>query len=230
MKGFGCYSLPAALEMTRADLEHIAREIGVTVERLDAARSGDAVLSLAEAARLTAFLWRSGVFIIDTPVFEAAVRIAAVVRLRSWMVFAEHQADTKSDGLGFRLFAKCWCAWLRLRGLGHRIGPWPVANAVRTCRPVTAEALAAAVRLGWPPALPIGADLAEGIAALGYRVDELAKARFAREHGASLAPDGKMIFVLDALPDAIWRNAWRSNTNGVRSASGRRSPPWREGA
>jgi len=131
MMGFGCYSLPAALEMTGAGLEHVAGEIGVTVERLEAELFEGALLSPAEAARLRTFLWRGGVFMIDTPVFEAAVRLAPVVRLRSWIVFAERQADTKSDGRRFRLFAKCWRTWLRLRGQGHRIGPWPVANAVR---------------------------------------------------------------------------------------------------
>ena len=135
MKGFGCYSLPAAIEMTGSGLDHIAGEIGVTVERLEAELFGGGVLSPVECRRLKAFFAAGGVFMIDTPVFEAAVRFAPVVGLRSWIVFAEHGADSRGGGLGFRLFAVCWRAWLRLRGLGHRIGPWPMANAVRASDP-----------------------------------------------------------------------------------------------
>ena len=140
MKGFGCYSLPAAIQMTRSGLDHIARESGVTVERLEGELSGGPVLSPGEGRRLRAFLWAGGVFMFDTPLFEAAVRFAPIVGFRSWAVYAERFPPSIGDGLIFSLFAKCWRAWLRVRGQGHRIGPWPKTNGVRVRLKTT----------GWP--------------------------------------------------------------------------------
>lgn len=126
MKALGWYSVPAAIAITGSDVETLALKAGIPRSALDDVNGGVDGLSRSELGQLRAYLWRYGIFLVETPWLQGALRIALVDDLHCWAAVAEECPDWSHDGRAFKIFAKIWRSWLRARGLHHRIGRRPV--------------------------------------------------------------------------------------------------------
>lgn len=128
MRALGWYSVPAAIAITGSDVETLALKAGIPESALESVDGGVDGLSRSDLRRLRAYLWRHGIFLVETPWLQGALRIAMVEDLSFWAVAAEEGFDRRHDGFAFAIFARFWRAWLRARGLGHRIGRRPAGE------------------------------------------------------------------------------------------------------
>jgi hypothetical protein len=115
-------SAEAARALSGDSLSTVAQAIGTTATRLKAEHDQfGGVLTEAEVRALRRHYWARGIFTIDLPWVVGALTFPPLSELRTILRMAELWPDTTNDGWRFRLIARLWRSWLRLRGLGHRI-------------------------------------------------------------------------------------------------------------
>lgn len=115
-------SAEAARALSGASLSTVAQAIGTTATRLKAEHDQfGGVLTEAEVRALRRHYRARGIFAIDLPWVVGALTFPPLSELRTILLMAERWPDTTNDGWRFRFIAGLWRAWLRLRGIGHRI-------------------------------------------------------------------------------------------------------------